>query len=160
MGIIKYVSFIIIYLISEISVSQEFQTIIQSGHSVSVNSLRFSKEGRYLFSHDKEGTVKTWDLKSGLLLSSIVCDATQGMVVISAAAGDSWAMEADEWKNGVFTYSILNGMKTMDADLNNDGEITVSELRDYVSESVQDLTNGLQKPTMRQENVEFDFRLW
>ncbi|RLD33970.1 MAG: hypothetical protein DRI83_08665, partial [Bacteroidetes bacterium] len=34
-----------------------------------------------MFSHDKEGTVKTWDLKSGLLLSSIVCDATQGMVV-------------------------------------------------------------------------------
>ncbi len=83
-----------------------------------------------------------------------------GAVVISAAAGDSWAMEADEWQNGVFTYSILNGMKTMDADLNNDGEITVSELRDYVSESVQDLTNGLQKPTMRQENVEFDFRVW
>ena len=51
-------------------------------------------------------------------------------------------------------------VKSMDADKNNDGEITVSELRTYVSESVQELTNGLQKPTMRQENIEFDFRVW
>lgn len=83
-----------------------------------------------------------------------------GTVVISAAAGDSYAMESDEWQNGVFTYSILNGLQSGDADINNDGEITVSELRTYVSKSVQELTNGLQKPTMRQENVEFDFRLW
>ncbi|MFC2107084.1 caspase family protein [Bacteroidota bacterium] len=83
-----------------------------------------------------------------------------GAVVISAAAGDSYAMESDEWENGVFTYSILNGLKSGDADSNKDGEITVSELRDYVSKSVQELTNGLQKPTMRQENIEFDFRVW
>jgi len=81
-------------------------------------------------------------------------------VVISAAAGDSYAMESDEWKNGVFTYSILQGLQSGDADANDNGEITVSELRDYVSQSVQDLTNGLQKPTMRQENVEFDWRVW
>jgi len=83
-----------------------------------------------------------------------------GTVVISAAAGNSYAMESDVWQNGVFTYSILKGLQTMEADINNDGEVTVSELRDFVSESVQDLTGGLQKPTMRQENVEFDFRVW
>ncbi len=83
-----------------------------------------------------------------------------GTVVVSAAAGNSYAMESDEWQNGVFTYSILNGIRSMDADLNGDGEITVSELRVYVSESVQDLTGGLQKPTVRQENIEFDFRVW
>jgi hypothetical protein len=83
-----------------------------------------------------------------------------GAVVISAAAGDSYAMESDEWQNGVFTYSILQGLQSGDADANDNGEITVSELRDYVSKSVQDLTNGLQKPTMRQENVEFDWRVW
>ncbi len=83
-----------------------------------------------------------------------------GAVVISAAAGDSYAMESDEWQNGVFTYSILQGLQSGNADANQNGEITVSELRDYVSQSVQDLTNGLQKPTMRQENVEFDYRVW
>lgn len=83
-----------------------------------------------------------------------------GAVVISAAAGDSYAMESDEWQNGVFTYSILQGLKSGNADANQNGEITVSELRDYVGKTVYDLTNGLQKPTMRQENVEFDYRVW
>ncbi len=83
-----------------------------------------------------------------------------GAVVISAAAGDSYAMESDEWQNGVFTYSLLEGLRYGYADANNDDKVTVSELRDYVSETVQELTNGLQKPTMRQENIEFDFRVW
>ena len=83
-----------------------------------------------------------------------------GAVVISAAAGDSYAMESDEWQNGVFTFTVLKGLKTKNADANKDGEVSVSELRDYVSKTVQDLTNGLQKPTMRQENVEFDWRVW
>ncbi len=83
-----------------------------------------------------------------------------GAVVISAAAGDSYAMESDEWQNGVFTYSLLEGLRYGYADVNGDEKVTVTELRDYVSKSVQDLTNGLQKPTMRQENIEFDFRVW
>ncbi|MCF8233293.1 MAG: caspase family protein [Bacteroidales bacterium] len=83
-----------------------------------------------------------------------------GAVVISAAAGDSYAMESEEWQNGVFTYSILQGLQSGDADANQNGEITVSELRDYVGKTVYDLTNGFQKPTMRQENVEFDYRVW
>jgi len=83
-----------------------------------------------------------------------------GAVVISAAAGDSYALESDEWNNGVFTYSVLDGLKNQKADLNKNGEITVSELRDYVSEKVQQETGGRQKPTVRQENVEFDFRVW
>ncbi len=48
-----------------------------------------------------------------------------GAVVISAAAGDSYAMESDEWQNGVFTYSILQGLQSGDADANDNGEITV-----------------------------------
>ncbi|WP_075589868.1 caspase family protein [Labilibacter marinus] len=83
-----------------------------------------------------------------------------GAVVISAAAGDSYALESDVWNNGVFTYSVLNGLKNKEADTNKDGEVTVSELREYVINNVQDLTNGKQKPTTRQENVEYDFRVW
>jgi len=83
-----------------------------------------------------------------------------GAVVISAAAGDSYALESDEWNNGVFTYSVLDGLKNYQADLNNNGEVTVSELRNYVSEKVLEETGGRQKPTVRQENVEFDFRVW
>jgi WD40 repeat protein len=83
-----------------------------------------------------------------------------GAQVISAAAGDSYALESQEWNNGVFTYAILNGLKNKAADKDGDGEVSVSELREYVVDEVQKLTNGRQKPTSRQENVEFDFRVW
>ena len=83
-----------------------------------------------------------------------------GAMVISAAAGDSYALESNEWNNGVFTYAILNGLKNNAADANGNGEVSVSELRSYVIEQVQELTDGKQKPTSRQENIEFDFRVW
>jgi uncharacterized caspase-like protein len=83
-----------------------------------------------------------------------------GAIVISAAAGSGYALESPEWNNGVFTYCILNGIKNKTADLNKDGSITVSELRDYVSQEVQSITKGAQKPTSRRDNVSFDFNVW
>ena len=83
-----------------------------------------------------------------------------GAVVLSAAAGNSYALESDKWKNGVFTFSIKEGLIEKKADKNADGIITINELKDYVSGRVQELTNGKQKPTSRKENLEYDFRVW
>jgi WD40 repeat protein len=83
-----------------------------------------------------------------------------GAMVISSAGGAEFAFESSEWKNGVFTFSLLEGIRTGKADSNKDGEIRVSELRDYVFERVKHLTAGKQNPTSRQENLEFDFRVW
>lgn len=83
-----------------------------------------------------------------------------GAVVISAASGDSYALESDEWNNGVFSYAVINGLVNKAADSNGDGKVMVSELREYVVDEVQELTGGLQKPTIRQENIEYDFRIW
>ncbi len=87
-----------------------------------------------------------------------------GAVVISAASGVGYALESAEWNNGVFTYCILNGLKNEDgkipADSNKDGQVSVSELKDYVSAEVERLTNGAQKPTSRRESLEFDWRVW
>lgn len=83
-----------------------------------------------------------------------------GAVVISAAAGNSYALESDEWKNGVFTYALLYGLREKKADQNKDGIITVTELKTYISAEVERLTNGEQKPTSRRENLEFDFVVW
>ncbi len=83
-----------------------------------------------------------------------------GAVVISAAGGVEYAYEDQQWQNGVFTYSVLEGLKTRHADLNKDNEIRVSELKDYVTEKVQKLTQGRQTPTSRRENLEFDFRVF
>jgi hypothetical protein len=83
-----------------------------------------------------------------------------GTVVVSAAAGSGFALESPEWNNGVFTYSVINGIKNGAADFNKSGDITVSELQKYVSAEVERITNGAQKPTTRQENYEMDFRVW
>lgn len=83
-----------------------------------------------------------------------------GATVISSAGGMEFAMESGEWKNGLFTYVLLNGIQTDNADLNNDGEIWLSELQQYVSANVIKLSKGKQQPTSRIENQTVDFRVW
>nr|MBI3613812.1 caspase family protein [Nitrospirota bacterium] len=80
-----------------------------------------------------------------------------GAVVISSSSGDEYSLEDAQWQNGVFTYSVLKGLKEHAADANKDNTIRVSELQTYVSEQVKRLTNGGQNPTVRQENLENDF---
>ena len=83
-----------------------------------------------------------------------------GTAVISAAAGNSYAYESDVWNNGVFTYSILHGLKDLAADYNRDRRVSVAELQKFVSGEVQRLTQGAQKPTARQEILENDWLVW
>ena len=83
-----------------------------------------------------------------------------GATVISSAGGMEFAMEGEDWNNGLFTYCLLNGIQTKAADLNNDNEIWLSELKEYVSQQVAELSNGKQQPTSRIENQTVDFRVW
>lgn len=76
-----------------------------------------------------------------------------GTTIISAAGGVQFALERGDLKNGVFTFSILEAMrqhKTM----------TVSRLQKQVGQRVEELTNGLQKPTTREELKEIDWSVW
>ncbi len=83
-----------------------------------------------------------------------------GTNVVSASGGNEFAMEGNEWKNGVFTYTFLSGIIQKSADLNQDGIVMLSELQEYVEEGVFKLTNGRQKPTSRVKNLVHDFYLW
>ena len=83
-----------------------------------------------------------------------------GALVISSAGGGEFAFESKEWNNGVFTYSLLEGLKTGTADKSGDGNISVEELKEYVTGRSKTLTGGKQTPTSRRENPEFDFRIW
>ncbi len=76
-----------------------------------------------------------------------------GATIISAAAGNQFALERGDLKNGVFTYSILEAM-------NKYPSMKISELKRIVGDRVQQLTNGLQKPTSRNENSSVDWKLW
>ncbi len=85
---------------------------------------------------------------------------SSGATVISSAGGAEYAIEGDAWKNGVFTYSLIGGLRDKAADLNNDGSVMVSELQDFLGQRVSELTQGRQRPTFRAENVGNDWRVW
>src|SRR5690606_16365913 len=83
-----------------------------------------------------------------------------GATIISSAGGAEFAMESDEWKNGLFTYCLLHGLKDKAADTNRDGQIMLSELQTYLRKEVTELSSGVQQPTSRIENLSMDFRIW
>ena len=83
-----------------------------------------------------------------------------GSTIISSAGGSEYAYESDKTKNGIFTYILINGITTKKADLNKDGKIMISELKDYLMKKVSKMTQGHQNPTCRRQNLEFDFKIW
>ncbi len=83
-----------------------------------------------------------------------------GTTIISSAGGAEYAYENEKTKNGIFTYMLKKGINTKKADKNKDGEIMLSELRDYVMYNVSKMTRGHQNPTSRRINLEFDFAIW
>lgn len=83
-----------------------------------------------------------------------------GATVISSAGGGEYAIEGDQWSNGVFTFCLINALRDKQADFNKDSQITLTELQDYLFQKVPKLTNNKQKPTSRAENIRFDFAIW
>src|SRR6185503_3090530 len=59
-----------------------------------------------------------------------------GAAVISSSSGNEYSLEGEQWRNGVFTYAVLQGLRNRMADANRDGIVTVSELQAYVIEQV------------------------
>lgn len=99
-------------------------------------------------------------LKSSFELSKMLfadMRANNGATIISSAGGAEYAIEGNDWNNGVFTFTFLNGLKTMKADLNGDGKIMLSEIQRYLLKKVPEITNGKQTPTSRIENLNNDF---
>jgi len=88
-----------------------------------------------------------------------------GAVIIAASSGTEVSYEGVDYEskkisNGVFTYCLLAGMGNGAADRNGDGRVQVSELKDWVSASVSTMTKGLQNPSVRSENIEFDYPIF
>lgn len=83
-----------------------------------------------------------------------------GATVISSAGGVEFAMEGADWKNGLFTYCLLNGLSNETADINTDGVIMLSELQTYLIDQVGKLSHGRQVPTTRVQNIRQDYPMW
>ncbi|MCW5907574.1 MAG: caspase family protein [Chitinophagales bacterium] len=94
--------------------------------------------------------------KSSLeLMKEVFSDVSKGSgtFVISAAGGNEYAYEQNNLRNGVFTFSILEWMKAQKTS-------TVLDMKNYVSQRVEELTGGLQKPTSRAELTNVNWTIW
>ncbi len=83
-----------------------------------------------------------------------------GASVISAAGATEYAVEGEQWGNGVFTYSLVSGLQDKKADLDKDGKVYLTELYEYLQTTVKEITGGRQRPTSRSENLANNFQIW
>jgi hypothetical protein len=68
-----------------------------------------------------------------------------GTVIFTSSRGSELSQESALQQHGVFTWSIIQGMKG-EADSFKDGVVTMKELDAYVSETVPQMTDGMQHP--------------
>ena len=131
---------------------------IQATESVAVasNEIKFRAVGPGVQQANAFGVENTLSLMDNLFGN---IKRGSGATIISSAGGAEYAMESDAWKNGLFTYCLLNGLSNKKADADGDGNVLLSELQNYVSKEVETLSAGKQKPTARAENLENDYRV-
>ncbi len=70
------------------------------------------------------------------------------ILAYSSARWDQEAMESDDYKHGLFTYALVEGMSGA-ADLNHDGRVDTAELAEYLRKRVPQLAaklKGEQEP--------------
>ncbi|WP_164735263.1 caspase family protein [Pseudoflavitalea rhizosphaerae] len=78
---------------------------------------------------------------------------SSGTTILSASRGTQTANEWDEIKHSIFTYSILELLQQQP-------HASVWQLKEYVYRRVTELTNGIQRPTTRQEMKNSDWMIW
>jgi caspase domain-containing protein len=61
--------------------------------------------------------------------------STESMVRLIGTSGLGKSLESDTFRHGLFTYSLLRGLRG-DADTNRNGEVTLGELTAYVNQEV------------------------
>jgi WD40 repeat protein len=76
-----------------------------------------------------------------------------GAVVFSSSRGTEYSYETDDLHNGEFTAAIVHALTSDDADANQDGSVSMDELRQYVSREVAKRTALAQHPTVDHDNA-------
>lgn len=81
----------------------------------------------------------------------------RGINIVGASGGAEFALESEQWKNGVFTAALIEAVREKKADVDGDSRISVSDLRDYLGQRVSELTKGAQKPSVVAFEQDQDF---
>jgi hypothetical protein len=131
---------------------EEFQQVKISQSTLAANHV-VSRGGE--IAESEEGSQKLGLKNSFELMQNLFVNVgkSTGATIISAAAGTEFALENGNLKNGVFTYCIMEAMDKYPT-------MKVSELKKIVGARVQELTNGMQKPTSRNEAIVVDWNVW
>lgn len=133
---------------------EEMQNVRSAAPGLTVNNTTASTRGVIVTSLADQsarlGLQNSFDLMQSLFVN--VGKGT-GAIIIAAAGGVQFAQERSELGHGVFTYSVMEAMKKYPA-------IKVSEFKKYIGNRVMQLTNGLQKPTTRNETIAVDWEVW
>lgn len=130
---------------------EEFEKIKQASGGLATKGI--TTKGGITESTDDAGRIglqNSFELMQSLFIN---VGRGTGATIISAAAGTQFAQERGTLGNGVFTYAILEALNQQP------GGVRISALRQHVSRRVEQLTNGLQQPTSRQETSEYDWEL-
>ena len=80
----------------------------------------------------------------------------KGANILTSSSGSEFSMESPEWKNGLFTYSLLKSLNDPLADSDKNGNLTFSEVAENVKNKVSMLSSGKQRPITRGVNREQD----
>jgi uncharacterized caspase-like protein len=83
----------------------------------------------------------------------------RGVNIIGASGGAQFAYEMEQLKNGVFTAAAIEALRSMKADVDKDGSVTVGELRDYLARRVPELTGNAQRPSIVASERDQDFAI-
>ncbi|MDF1862801.1 MAG: caspase family protein [Verrucomicrobiales bacterium] len=82
-----------------------------------------------------------------------------GAAVLASSSAHQAALEMNEVRNGIFTASVLQGIRDRKADLDGDDAIQISELLEYCRVEVQRLSGAQQEPVARHVNRSEDFEV-
>ena len=126
--------------------------------AVSTGSVSFRSTGKLIqMKQNSFGLANTLELSKSLFGD---LKKGTGATVISAAGGTEFALEGLNSTNGLFTSTLIQGIRTRRADLDRNRTYTISEIQEYVSEQVIKMSKGKQVPTSREENVKNDFSIY
>jgi hypothetical protein len=81
-----------------------------------------------------------------------------GVVVMASSTGREVSLEDEKWGHGAFTLALIEGLSGK-ADDNRDGAVYLTEIDDYVTNRVKELTNGEQHPTTQKPTTVRSFPL-
>lgn len=102
------------------------------------------------YNKNKKGTQNPFQLMQQMFDN---VSRNTGAIIVSASAGNQFALEKNDLKSGIFTYSILEMLK-------NCSTIKISAFKKKIVKRVAEISEGLQVPTIRGDHKAYDWELW